>query len=214
MTEIDQEILKRALERHNFSGDDAALAEWVQMMSDGMDECVICQTYRVLCDEKTVREWDPGLRKYVTVRLRDGAVMQVEEPTLEESATLQDEPKTGTTAPEVGATVVDEGGESILQEAHRLTHGARNKDYGHPLDDYTRTARMFSALMADKLKEPLTAADMAMAMMCVKLSRQANSPKRDNMTDAAGYAWVVQACHEEEARRATSFNPRKETTTP
>lgn len=92
--------------------------------------------------------------------------------------------------------------ESILQEAHRLTHGDRNKDYGHPLDDYTRTAAMFSALMAHKLKEPLTAAEMAMAMICVKLSRQVHHPKRDNTVDGAGYFWVTQACIDETQRRA------------
>lgn len=97
-------------------------------------------------------------------------------------------------------TLVDDG-ESILQEAQRLTHGARNKDYGHPLDDYTRTAAMVSAMLAHKLKEPLTAAEMALAMVCVKMSRQVNAPKRDNMVDAAGYAWVSHACLEELERR-------------
>lgn len=91
--------------------------------------------------------------------------------------------------------------ESILQEAHRLTHGDRNKDYGHPLDDYTRTAALASALLAHKLKEPLTADEMAMVMICVKLSRQVHRPKRDNMVDAAGYAWVAQECVDETERR-------------
>lgn len=95
----------------------------------------------------------------------------------------------------------DEGDESILQEAHRLTHGPRNKDYGHPLDDYTRTAALASALLADKLKEPITAEEMALVMCCVKLSRHVHAPKRDNMTDLAGYAWVSWACTEERARR-------------
>lgn len=91
--------------------------------------------------------------------------------------------------------------ESILQEAHRLTHGDRRTDYGHPLDDYTRTARMASALLAHKLKEPLTADEMALIMVCVKLSRQVNRPKRDNMVDGAGYCWVAQECIDETERR-------------
>lgn len=90
--------------------------------------------------------------------------------------------------------------ESILQEAERLTHGNRNKDYGHPLDDYTRTAALASALIAHKLTSPITAGEMAMIMICVKLSRQVHSPKRDNMTDAAGYAWVAHACEVETNR--------------
>jgi hypothetical protein len=91
--------------------------------------------------------------------------------------------------------------ESILEEAHRLTHGPRNKDYGHPLDDYTRTAALVSAMLAHKLKAPITAHEMALAMCCVKLSREMNAPKRDNAVDLAGYAWVARECLEEAERR-------------
>lgn len=92
--------------------------------------------------------------------------------------------------------------ESILQEAHRLTHGPRQADYGHPLDDYTRTAALVSALLAHKLKEPLTPDEMSLAMVCVKLSRQVNAKKRDNTVDGAGYFWVTQEIIDEQARRA------------
>ncbi len=40
--------------------------------------------------------------------------------------------------------------------------------------------------------EPLTAEDCGLILCCVKLSRQQNAPKRDNMTDLAGYAECVQ----------------------
>jgi hypothetical protein len=96
---------------------------------------------------------------------------------------------------------VQDAGESILHEAHRLTHGDRNKDYGHPLDDYSKNAGAINALFKHKLREDFTAADVALIMVVVKLSRQVNRPKRDNMVDAAGYAWVANACIEEKARR-------------
>lgn len=84
-----------------------------------------------------------------------------------------------------------------MQEAQRLTHGARNKDYGHPLDDYTRTAALWSAYLGLNI-----APEQAAVCMClVKVSRQANRPKRDNMTDLAGYAWVVDEIIEEKKRR-------------
>lgn len=99
--------------------------------------------------------------------------------------------------------------ETILQEAQRLVHGERNKDYGHPLDDFTKTAALWTAILSDKLKpgRSITAEEVGMAMICVKLSRQLNRPKRDNMTDAAGYAATVQMCVEERERRRSIPEP-------
>lgn len=102
--------------------------------------------------------------------------------------------------------------ESILEEAHRLTHGDRGVQYGSPLDDYSRTAALFSALIGHKLKEPITAHEMALGMVCVKLSREIHRPKRDNVVDGAGYFWVAHACLEEAARRASTPQTTKETT--
>ena len=93
---------------------------------------------------------------------------------------------------------------SVLVEAEGLVHGDRNKAYGHPLHDYTRTAGMVNAMLAHKLKEPLTAEDLGLVMCCVKLSRQQNAPKRDNLVDLAGYAECVQWMIDERARLAAS----------
>lgn len=96
---------------------------------------------------------------------------------------------------------------NILEEANSLVHGDRRAVYGHPLDDYTRTAGMVSAMLADKLKGELTAEDMILVMCCVKLSRQVNAPKRDNMTDLAGYAACEQMTIEERAKRSAPQFP-------
>jgi hypothetical protein len=88
--------------------------------------------------------------------------------------------------------------ENILEEANRLVHGDRQAAYGHPLDDFTKTATMWSAILG----APVTAEQVGLCMIAVKISRQCNAPKRDNMTDAAGYAATVQMVVEERARRS------------
>jgi hypothetical protein len=91
---------------------------------------------------------------------------------------------------------------SVLTEAQGLVHGDRNEAYGNPLDDFSRTAGMVSAMWAHKLKTPLTAEDVGMFMVCVKLSRQVNAPKRDNAVDGAGYFETIQWCIDERKARA------------
>ena len=81
---------------------------------------------------------------------------------------------------------------SVLMEAEGLVHGPRDVDYGSPVDAFERTAGMLTAMLRHKLLQPLTPQDVGMIMCCVKLSRQAYKPKRDNMTDLAGYAECIQ----------------------
>jgi hypothetical protein len=93
---------------------------------------------------------------------------------------------------------------SVLVEAQGLVHGSRNDDYGHPYDEYTRTAGMVNSLLADKLKKPLEPEDLAMMMCCLKMSRQVNRQKRDCMVDLAGYAEVIQWMIDERRSRSGS----------
>jgi hypothetical protein len=80
--------------------------------------------------------------------------------------------------------------ETVLDEASRITDGARHADYGHPRDDFARTALMWTGILAGKLREDaeVTAADVPLCMIAVKLARQSHRHKRDNLVDIAGYA--------------------------
>jgi flagellar biosynthesis regulator FlaF len=94
--------------------------------------------------------------------------------------------------------------QSILTEAQGLVHGARNDSYGHPLDDYTRTAEFWTTALKDLLKEDakIDAERAILMMILMKVSRQINLPKRDNMTDVAGYAECEQWTIDERQRRS------------
>ena len=74
--------------------------------------------------------------------------------------------------------------ESILFEAHNLVHGVRGEDYGHPYEDFSRTAKIWSAILG----VDVTPEQVALCMIGVKISRECNKPKRDNRVDIAGYA--------------------------
>lgn len=91
--------------------------------------------------------------------------------------------------------------EGILDEARRLTTGSRHNDYGHPRDDFARTALMWTGVLAEKLRPgcEVTAMDVPLCMIAVKLARQAHRHKRDNLVDIAGYARTAAVIAGEEA---------------
>lgn len=82
------------------------------------------------------------------------------------------------------STPIDNGGPSVLLEAQRLVHGDRQAAYGHPFDDYTRTGRIWGAMLGIPDIDPRLCCLM---MAAVKISRECNAPKRDNRVDGAGY---------------------------
>lgn len=88
--------------------------------------------------------------------------------------------------------------ETILAEADRLVSGDRGSDYGHPLDDFSKTALIWHAILGI----PVTPEQVGLCMVGVKLSRECNRHKRDNLVDTAGYAKTVQMIHEERDRRS------------
>lgn len=93
-------------------------------------------------------------------------------------------------APPRTAYTAEYGTASILDTAHKITDGDRRGDYGHPRDDFERTAMMWTGILRPKLivDQRVTAEDIPLCMIAVKLARQVHSHKRDNLVDIAGYA--------------------------
>ena len=93
----------------------------------------------------------------------------------------------------------------LLQEAQALVCGDRNNQYGEPGQDFTRTAELWTVLLAEKLApgQYISPADVALLMCALKLSRLTWAPeKRDSWVDLAGYAacgWDVASTGEVES---------------
>jgi hypothetical protein len=79
----------------------------------------------------------------------------------------------------------------ILKDAEHLVNGDRNNDYGDPVQDFQRTADMWSVYLKGACEADITLLphDVAAMMSLLKISRIAWSPeKEDHWADLAGYA--------------------------
>lgn len=78
----------------------------------------------------------------------------------------------------------------VLNEAAGLIDGDRNVTYGTPTQNFTNIAEMWTTRFRHKLKdnEEFDAADVADAMILLKVARNVAQKKRDNYVDLAGYA--------------------------
>jgi len=74
--------------------------------------------------------------------------------------------------------------ESVLAEAERMVEGEKMEMYGAPEESFEQIAQCWSALLSHKVSTK----DVALMMVMLKIIREKNKPKRDNLVDIAGYA--------------------------
>lgn len=67
----------------------------------------------------------------------------------------------------------------------------RGEDYGHPREDFSRTAIMWSAILG----VPVTAEQIPLCMIALKISREVHKHKADNIDDIMGYAKTLEMLH-------------------
>jgi len=91
--------------------------------------------------------------------------------------------------------------ENILDEAKRLISLDRQNSYGHPLDDFSKIASLWQVVLG---LDQITPEQVALAMVCVKISRELNKPGRDNVVDGAGYWATIDMIRTERDRREKS----------
>jgi hypothetical protein len=73
---------------------------------------------------------------------------------------------------------------NILDEAKRLIHTDRQKEYGHPLINHQRIATLWSVI----LEKEITPAQAALCMAMVKAARLVQTPEHeDSYIDGAAY---------------------------
>lgn len=74
----------------------------------------------------------------------------------------------------------------ILNAAKRLISGARQESYGDARDDFTRTGKMWAAVLG---LDGVTPEQVALCMLLVKVGRLCESPDhQDSWIDICGYA--------------------------
>lgn len=85
--------------------------------------------------------------------------------------------------------MVELGKESILDEAKRLTSRDRQKNYGHPADNFRRIVDLWNSYLMNRKypEDPISIEDVAWMMVLLKIARDLNKPTRDNLVDALGY---------------------------
>ncbi len=83
--------------------------------------------------------------------------------------------------------------------------GERQSDYGHPLDNMRRIARLWTVRLEDKLlpDSVIEPHEVAALMRLMKEARLMETPDHiDSFVDIAGYVDVEWEVHREEERRA------------
>lgn len=80
---------------------------------------------------------------------------------------------------------------NIAEEAMSIVYGDREKAYDDPNQNFRRLAFMLQGLLDNKLRPgaTITPNDVALFMVCLKISRESFKPHRDNRVDGIGY-WL------------------------
>lgn len=97
----------------------------------------------------------------------------------------------------------------MLKTADALVSGERQKDYGHPLDNFTNIAELLNAYLNNSLRltghASLQAENVADIMILLKIARLQNGHHDDSVLDIAGYAKTRLMVHEEREKREDEF---------
>lgn len=86
---------------------------------------------------------------------------------------------------------------SILDEAREIVHGDREQTHGSPDHNLRAIAKIWSALLRDRLRDgdDVTPQMVCLMMAGLKLARASNRPShREHALDVAGYMALMERC--------------------
>lgn len=76
---------------------------------------------------------------------------------------------------------------ATLAEAEQIINGPRRGSYGAVQESFDRIAGAWSAILPIKV----TASQVALCMIALKVCREANKPSHDNRVDMVGYSGLL-----------------------
>ena len=106
-------------------------------------------------------------------------------------------PRDGVTITRVEERPLAQPDLTILDEARNLVTGSRQSDYGTPFENYRNVAAMWSVIA----KVSLTPEQCCLMMAALKICRELNKSKRDNLVDGAGYFYMIDLIRQERAKK-------------
>ena len=77
---------------------------------------------------------------------------------------------------------------TVCQEADDIINGERRSDYGPVSKSFQRIADLWSPILGVQV----TKEQVGMCMIQLKISRELNKHKRDNIVDIIGYAALIE----------------------
>jgi hypothetical protein len=83
--------------------------------------------------------------------------------------------------------------ESVLQEAERIINGERRESYGGALESFDRIAKLWEPILGGGV----TAEQVALCMIQLKVARYLVGQQRDSIVDIAGYAGCLEKIEKE-----------------
>ena len=85
----------------------------------------------------------------------------------------------------------------IALYAAELVSGERQDAYGHPLDNFTRASKIWSVILGCEV----SAEQVSLCMVGMKIAREINQTKPDTVVDGIGYFLTLGMIQEERLRR-------------